>query len=413
MRQSAYIDAPTGIAGDMAVGALLDLGFPVEEVAARVHAMGVPGLEVRAEKVTRAGLAGTKYHVHAPHGHEHRGLADIRRMLEKAGLAPAAKAIALDAFERLAVAEARLHDTTPEKVHFHEVGAADAIADVVGFATAWAGLGLGVGAARVSPLPFTRGRIDVAHGALPVPAPATLALLEGFAWQPSPLEGELVTPTGAALLAAVARPGDPGPFRLRKTGHGAGTREIPGTPNLLRVLLVEEAGDATLAREAEESGTRESAVLLETNLDDLTPELAAAVADGLRADGALDVWTSPVQMKKGRPGFVLSVLAAEADLDRLAARLFRESTTLGLRVSRIERRVLARASIEVETPFGRVRAKVGRAGGRVVNVAPEFEDVRAAAARHGVPVKRVLAAAARAAEQAAGADEPGRGEGTR
>lgn len=389
----AIFDCPTGIAGDMSVGALIDLGFPIEEIAARVRALGVKGLEVSAEKVQRAGVAGTKYVVDAPHEHAHRGLREITPMIDRAGLSPAAAAIAHDVFRRLAVAEASIHDTTPEEVHFHEVGAADALADVVGFAIAYSGLGLRAGEARVFPLPWSRGSVEAEHGRLPVPAPATRALLTDFAWRATEIEGELVTPTGAAILAAVAKPVERAfAFTATKNGYGAGTRDLPGIPNHTWVMLAASAPAGVAARE-------ETAVVVEANLDDLSPQLSAVLADRLREGGALDVWTTPVQMKKGRPGIVVSALAAADSIDAISAIFFRESTTLGVRVNRLERRVLDRELVSVETAFGAIRVKVGRQGGAILNLAPEFEDVRAAAERAGAPVKVVYAAAARAAEE--------------
>lgn len=388
MTRIAWLDASaTGIAGDMAVGALLDLGFPIEEIASGVERLGIGGLAVRAEKVTRGGLAATKYVVDAPGEQGHRGIAEIAGLLEGAKLAPGALAIARDAFDRLARAEAKRHAIAIEKVHFHEVGAADALADVVGFAIAWAALGFEE--AFASPLPLTRGTVSAAHGSLPVPAPATLALLEGYAWEPSPLEGELVTPTGAALLAAVTRPAAAlPPFTLRRTGYGAGTKELPGRPNLFRLVEGERAPAAGTDR----------AALLEANLDDMNPQLFGPLADKLREAGALDVWQTPVQMKKGRPGTVLSVLGDESAIDVLAAIVFRESSTIGIRIARVERRVLPREIVRVDTRFGALRVKVAQLAGRVVNAQPEFEDVAAAASKAGVPVKDVLAAATAAAE---------------
>lgn len=385
----AWFDAPTGIAGDMAVAALIDAGFPIEEIAARVEAIGVPGLRVHAEKTLRGGLSGTRYVVEAPHEHEHRGLREILPMLERAGLAPPALVIARLAFERLAAVEARLHGTTPDEVHFHEVGAADAIADVVGFAVAFTGLGLSAGEACVSPLPLSHGRAEMAHGSLPVPAPATLALLEGFEFEPSSIRGELVTPTGAALLATVARPANRVPrASLGRSGYGAGTREIDGVPNLLRVVLFERA----------EKDAPDRAVLLEANVDDMTPELAAAVAEKLLTAGALDSWITPVQMKKGRPGILLSALVAPSKAEALSALLLAESTTIGVRSSPVERRVLPREIVQVPTEFGTLRVKIAFLHGRPANIAPEFEDARAAAEKHGAAIKTVLAAATRAAE---------------
>jgi uncharacterized protein (TIGR00299 family) protein len=366
----------------MAVGALLDLGFPIEEIAARVKALGIKGLEVSAEKVTRAGIAGTKYVVRAPEEHEHRGLAEVGAILAKASLPITADALARDVFARLARAESKIHSVPIDQVHFHEVGAADAIADVVGFALAWTGLG--ISSAFVSPLPWTKGRAEAAHGSIPIPAPATVALLEGFAFETSPVEGELITPTGAAIVAAVAKPGSPPPFTLKRAGFGAGTKDFAGRANLTRVVLAEPA-----------AAVLDTAAILEANLDDMTPELVGALVERLRAAGALDVWTTAAQMKKHRPGVVLSVLAAESEIEALSSLVFRESTTIGLRITRVERRVLDREIKTVDTEFGPIRVKIARLAGDVVNAAPEFEDVRAAAEKAGVPVKTVMAAANR------------------
>ena len=391
--KTLWLDAPTGIAGDMATAALLDLGFPIEEIAKRVGALGVKGLAVSARKTTRGGIAGMKYVVEAPDEHEHRGLREIVPMLKRCGMPPAAEAIALDAFDRLARVEARLHATTPEEVHFHEVGAADALADVVGFATAYAGLGFIAGEACVTPLPMSRGRVDAAHGAIPIPAPATLGLLEGFAVEPTEIPGELVTPTGAALLAAVAKPGNRATAAtLGRTGYGAGTREIPGVPNLLRAVSVERA--------AAKDGDR--AVVVEANIDDMNPQLFGPLCERLLGAGAHDVWMTPVQMKKGRPGVILSALCAPAAADAIAGRIFRESTTIGLRVHDVGRRVLPREIVSVATEFGDVRVKLAWSAGELVNAAPEFDEARAIAEKAGVPVKRVLAAAAEAARKLGG-----------
>ncbi len=389
MSKTCWFDAPTGIAGDMAVAALVDLGFPVEEIAARVGALGIEGLRVSAQKTTRGGIAGTKYVVEAREEHEHRGLAEILPRVRSCGLSPAAEAIAVTAFERLAAVEARIHATTPDRVHFHEVGAADALADIVGFACAYAGLGFVAGEACAGPLPMSRGRVDAAHGAIPIPAPATLGLLEGFLVEATEIPGELVTPTGAALLSTVARPANrAAPSTLGRAGYGAGTREIPGVPNLLRVVSVERVS----ARDGER------AVLLEANVDDMNPQLFGPLCERLLAEGALDVWMTPVQMKKGRPGIVLSALCAPAATDTLSALIFRESTTIGVRVHPVDRRVLAREIVTVDTEFGAIRVKLARSAGEIVNAAPEFDDVRLAAERSKSPIKTVLAAAARVAD---------------
>ena len=321
----------------------------------------------------------------------HRGLSDCLGLVGRAGLAPRAEKLAGEVFRRLARVEATLHGTFVEEVHFHEVGAADALADVVGFAAAYIGLGLSPGEAVASSLPFARGSVGTAHGALPLPAPATLALLEGFALEETLLEGELITPTGAALLASVARAGRSlGRVWLGRVGQGAGTREIPGRPNLLRVILCSPV----------ESVDEDEVVLVETNLDDMSPQLQGTVFEAVFRAGALEVWSTPVQMKKGRPGLVVSALARPEDLPGIEEAFFEESTTIGLRIRRVRRRILPRERLVVETPYGAVGIKVARLGDRVVNASPEFEEAREAAERHRVPVKRVLAAATAAIERA-------------
>jgi uncharacterized protein (TIGR00299 family) protein len=379
-----YIDCVAGAAGDMLLAALLDAGASHDRVSAALEALPVSEVELQLSETERGGVRAAHVDVIAPAVEEHRTWNDVRQVIDAADLPERVRERAHDAFRRLAEAEARVHGTTPDEVRFHEVGALDAIADICGVALAIEDLG--VDRVAVSPLPVPRGFIDGAHGRLPLPAPATLEILKE---RSAPLYGmdvdaELVTPTGAALLATLA--GEFGPLpemRLESIGYGAGTREIDSLPNLVRVLLGEQiAGSA-----------RAPVSLIETNLDDLSPELVPDAIDACFAAGALDVWVTPVQMKKGRPGIVLSALARPAQERPVAEALLKETSTLGLRISELHRWELDRDERIVEVAGEHVRVKIGRLDGQVINIAPEHDDCAAVAARKGVSVKSVWAAA--------------------
>ncbi len=396
----AYFDCFSGVAGDMILGALADAGVPLTVLKEAVAALGLPGLEVEARKVMRGGFAATKVDVltgEVPggpdpgllhpdpcrhHGHGHRSLPDILETLRQSRLPDPTRERATAIFARLAAAEAAVHGTTPEAVRFHEVGARDAIADVVG---AVAGLAaLGADRVEASPLNLGGGRTATAHGALPVPAPGTLELLKGIPCYGSQVEAELTTPTGAAILATVAAAFGPPPLlTVRAVGYGAGTRELSGQPNCLRLIL----------GESPDPGTTDEVAVLEANIDDMSPQLFEPLMEDLFAAGALDVYLTPAIMKKSRPATVLTVLAEAGAEGRLAPLILQGSTTFGLRVSRRGRLKLTREIRIVETPHGAVAVKVGRLGERTVQVSPEFEDCRRIAAAAGVPVRTVLEAA--------------------
>lgn len=375
-----YLDCFSGIAGDMAVGALLDLGAPLADVQAGVAALGVEGLETGAERVSRSHVAGTQYLVHVPHEHAHRSFADIKSMIESAGLRPRAREVALEVFWKLAQAEGAIHDKPAEDVTFHEVGAADSIADIVGFAVALDLLDVDADAVRASSIPWSEGTVQAAHGALPVPAPATAALLQGFTLVATDVPGELVTPTGAAILAATAGSSTGiGELRLQKVGYGAGSRDLPGRPNLLRAVLGTEPAAAGKPLTASE------VVVLETNLDDMDPRMVPPLFDALFAGGALDVWVTPIQMKKGRPALQLSVLTRESVASELLPIVLRHSTTLGVRYRRMERVELDRELVSFDCSLGTVQIKVAGGRGR-----PELDDCRRLADEHGLSVVEVM-----------------------
>jgi uncharacterized protein (TIGR00299 family) protein len=380
-----YIDCVGGVAGDMLLGALLDAGADSARVESGLAGLGVAGLEVRAERVMRHALACTHATVQGAPQQPSRDWRSIRTQLDGAGLPARATARAQETFRRLAEAEARIHEIDPGRVHFHEVGAVDAIGEVCGVALALEQLD--VDRIVCSPLPLGHGLVAAAHGVLPLPAPATLALLEGAPVYGTGIEGELVTPTGAALVAALADGFGPLPaLTLGAVGYGAGTRDGAERPNVVRAVL----GTAVRAAARPVS-------LIEANLDDLLPELAPDATAACFAAGALDVWTAPAQMKHGRPGFVLSALTRAEHEHAVATAILRETSTLGVRIARLDRIELERESRTVEVSGEPVRVKVGRLDGQVVNLAPEHADCERAARITGAPVKTVWARALAAA----------------
>jgi pyridinium-3,5-bisthiocarboxylic acid mononucleotide nickel chelatase len=393
----AYLDCFSGISGDMLLGALLDAGLELDALRTGLAALDLPGYTLGLERVSHHGLSGVRALVRADAEtvQPRRRLSDIEALIGGSALATTNRECAVAVFTRLAEAEARIHGTTPAEVHFHEVGAVDAIVDVVG-----AVLGfelLGVDEVYCSDLPLTSGRVESSHGALPVPAPATLELLRdtGAVWRSVPAEGELVTPTGAAILATLARFERPA-MTVHAIGYGFGQRTLPWA-NCLRLVL----GDPVPATSASgnDDFERDEVAVLESNVDNMTGEALGWLMERLLAQGALDVSYAPLQMKKQRPGTLLLVVARPADADRLAGLILRESGTLGVRVRRSERVKSGRREREIETPLGRARVKLKLIGGRVVAVSPEYDDCRVLAERNGLPIEVVMdrvAAVARA-----------------
>lgn len=375
----AYFDCFAGASGDMILGALVDAGAPLEQIQASLDALKLPDIRLTAEKVVRTQFAATKVEVHAPHdparaGHRH--LHDIQKILHEAALPDVLRANALKTFQRLAEAEARVHNTTPEKIHFHEVGALDAIADVVG---AMAGFhALGLEAIYCSTFALGGGTVKSDHGIIPVPGPATLELLKGFPSRPGPVDAELTTPTGAAILTTVCRNEKAPVFVPRAIGCGAGTKQFEHLPNLLRLTVGETAWSAD----------EDSAMLVETNIDNLNPETYPYVIEKLLEAGAMDAFMVPIIMKKGRPGIMLSILAPPEKADAVLTVLYRETPTIGARLSRVARRKLPRRLETVSSSFGPVLVKIidGPSGERRV---PEFEECRRIAESQRVPLREV------------------------
>jgi uncharacterized protein (TIGR00299 family) protein len=387
-----YIDCVGGAAGDMLLAALLDAGADAGAVRDALAAMGVEGLDLELTRVERQGIGATHVDVVTPHEHADRTWRDVREIVEAAGLADRPREDALDAFGRLARAEGLIHGVPPDEVHFHEVGSLDAIGDIIGACVAAASLG--ADEIVCSPLPASRGFVRAAHGRLPLPAPATLEILREAGAPLVPLEAaaELVTPTGAALVAALATRFGPFPAMVpRQIGYGAGTRDPEELPNLVRVVLGETS--SALFQQAR------PIYLIEANIDDLSPELVPDAAAAATSAGAVDVWTVPAQMKKGRPGIVMSALARPLERDAVAESMLRHTSTLGVRIAKFDRYELERDFITVAVSGGDVRVKRGWLDGELVNLAPEHDDCLAAAERIGRPVQAVWASALAAASE--------------
>jgi hypothetical protein len=427
----AYLDCFSGISGDMFLGALVSAGVPAELLLETVRALDI-GASLDIRVVDRNGISATKVdvlvdgrkelpledslkqqedqhghgheHVHPPehhHEHEHhehayehahshhphRGLKQIREIIRQAAIPDAAKQTATAIFQALGEVEARIHHRDLETIEFHEVGSVDAIVDIVCAA-------VGADALRVerwvsSPLNVGGGVVKCAHGTLPVPAPATLELLKNAPIYSSGVQKELVTPTGAAIVRTLATAfGNFPSMKVETVGYGAGGRNLPGMPNVARLTVGESIDERRAAQ-------RERVTVLEANLDDMSPQVFGYVIDRLLEAGALDVFATPVQMKKSRPGLVLTVLARNQDVERLSKLIFAETTTLGMRLRQEQRLTLARQHVTVTTPWGEVRVKIGSLDGEVCNAAPEYEDCRRLAAEHNVPLKRVMQEALR------------------
>ncbi len=387
IRRIAYLDCGSGISGDMFLGACLDAGASADGLHAKLSTLRLGEYEFKTERVRRGGLAGVRVEITAPEKQPHRHLGPIEEMIESSGVSASVKERARRTFRRLGEAEARLHAQPIEKVHFHEVGAVDAIIDIVGACVALELLG--IEELIVSPLNLGGGSVQAAHGTLPVPAPATAELLRGIPVYSSGVEAELVTPTGAALVATLAaRFGSLPPMKAERIGYGAGARELPGVPNLARLMVGDKTAPPGLAVAADDT-----VAVIQANVDDMNPQLLGYFMEQAFAAGALDVACSPAQMKKNRPGQEITVLSPPQQVERLAELLLEQTTTLGVRIQEARRMTLERETASVETVYGMVRLKVARRNGRVMNVAPEYEDCQRLAREKNVPLKEVMMAA--------------------
>jgi uncharacterized protein (TIGR00299 family) protein len=425
----AYLDCFSGISGDMFLAALIDAGVSPRFFEETVAALNI-GAKLEISKVNRSGITGTKVdvivngekdsprevkasaphdqthahdhhhdlhhhgsHHHEPHTHDHphgRGLKEIREIIRQSKISVPAKTTAIAIFEKLGAAESKIHNVPLDQIHFHEVGAADALVDII--CAAVGAEALAVDEIICSPLNVGGGAVNCAHGTFPVPAPATVELLKGAPVYSSGLQAELVTPTGAAIVATLATRFSSFPeMKIENTGYGAGTRDFPAHANVLRITIGDVCGAGALARVGSGNcSSQDTIAVLEANLDDLNPQVFGYVMDRLLESGALDVFATPVQMKKNRPGSLLTILAKPEDAAKLTEIVFTETTTLGIRRREEKRQILARKWNTVSTRFGDVRMKIASLNGTVTNYAPEYEDCRRIAAEQRIPLKTVM-----------------------
>jgi pyridinium-3,5-bisthiocarboxylic acid mononucleotide nickel chelatase len=377
--KTLYFDCFAGASGDMILGAMAGAGVDPNHLREQLALLRVDGFSIDFQTVNRSGLSATYARVETAHEHKHRHLSDIQQIIEASDLSEYVKTLSVQIFTRLAEAEARVHNEPIDHVHFHEVGALDAIVDVVGAAICFDYLD--IERFVCSPLHVGSGMVQMAHGRFPIPPPAVAELLKGVPFYATDIKGELLTPTGAAIITSVCEQYGPIPqMKTTSMGYGAGTREYEDFPNVLRVLFGETESDPA---------SDERLWMLETNLDDASPQIVGHVMDRVLELGALDCFFTPVQMKKNRPGVLLSVLCAPEQKEAAMRLLFMETTTLGVRSYEVSRRALERDVVQVETQYGMIDVKVARLDGRRVNEMPEFEQCRAAAAKAGVPVKVV------------------------
>jgi uncharacterized protein (TIGR00299 family) protein len=391
-----YFDCFAGAAGDMILGALLDAGLPFDELKRALGSLAVEGWDVSVDRVVKTGITAAKFRVHervpaGGGGHHHHHLKHIFAAIDRSALSAAAKARAVKMFRRLGEVEAAIHNTKFEKVHLHEVGAMDSIIDIVGaaFALEW----FGADRIVVSPLNVGGGMVKSAHGVFPVPAPATVALAGNAPIYSSGVQAELLTPTGALILTEYAASFGPVPaMRVHKVGYGAGDRELPETPNVVRVLV----GEADALAIPDRSATAHAVVVLECEIDDMNPQIFGVLMDQLYAAGALEVFYAAVQMKKNRPGTLMTIVARPEHREAMTEIVFRESTTIGVRYQELARECLEREMVTVATAIGPVRFKVARRNGRILNAQPEFEDLAKLSAERGIPIKDAQALAHKA-----------------
>ncbi len=397
-----YFDPFNGVAGNMILGALVDLGLPIDHLRRELDKLELGGFQLMAKRVKRLGIQGTWVQVRAGEGtevvvqdrHDHshpRGFQHIRQLIEQSSLDAWVKEKSVGIFERLGQAEAKVHQVSLEKIHFHEVGALDAIIDIVGACVGFRFFD--IDCFFTAPLNLGGGTVSFSHGSWPVPAPATAELIKGFPSFLGRIEGELTTPTGAAVVTTLSKEGLPPLCRYEKWGFGAGDKEISGIPNVLRLALCASLEMGDMAEEVRTSTQQAPAqgedivVLLEASIDDMDAETLGHFLELALRKGALDIYYTPLHMKKSRPGLLLSLLCRDQDRERMAELVFQETTTLGIRWSPWRRWVLERDVKEVETEYGLIRVKIGRFRGRIINVAPEYEDLRLVAERVNLPLK--------------------------
>ncbi|MFC2149534.1 nickel pincer cofactor biosynthesis protein LarC [Candidatus Auribacterota bacterium] len=383
--KTAYMDCIGGASGDMIVGALLDAGMPLAYLKRELSKLAVPGYSLRVSREKRGGISGVRFDVRLKEKirKPKRSYSDIKRLLLKSGLKESVKKDSIEIFRIIAHAEAGVHDQPPEQVHFHEVGAVDSIVDIVGASIGFDYFGFEMTCA--SAMPLGSGLVACEHGVFPAPAPATVRILEGVPVRRTNVEGEMVTPTGAAILKYyVSKYGRSNEFIVKKSGYGLGKNDLKSVPNITRLLLGESVEDRSESNDIK---------LIETNIDDMNPQIYGYLVQKLFAAGALDVWLTPITMKKMRPATMLSVMAGPDDLQSITSQIFAETTTLGVRITNSARVVLERKKETVKTKYGTINVKIGSRAGSVANVSPEYEECRKLAEKKKVPLKQVMKSA--------------------
>ncbi|MBU2534548.1 MAG: nickel pincer cofactor biosynthesis protein LarC [Chloroflexi bacterium] len=385
----AYFDCFSGVSGDMILGALIDAGLDIRELESELGKLKISGYKIKAEKTVRKGISGTKFSVDIIEQNARRRLKDIVEIVDQSELDDDIKGLSKKTFKELAMVEAKIHGKSIEEIHFHEVGGLDSIIDVIG---SFIGIKkLGIEATYLSKIHVGTGFVECRHGVLPVPAPATLAMLKGIPIYSRGIEAELATPTGVCVLKTLAKSfGIMPEMKVEKVGYGAGSRELE-IPNLLRVYV----GEAS-----EGEYEKDEVILIETNVDNMNPELLAYASETLLKQGALDVFMTPIFMKKNRPGTMLSVLTTRDKLDEILSTVFTEITTLGVRIHRLEREKLSREIISMKTRLGEIKVKIGKIGNQIKNIAPEYESCKEIAIKQGIPLKDVYDEAKEATRKA-------------
>jgi len=378
--KTAYVDCFSGISGDMTLGALMDAGVSIDTLCAGLAKLNLPGYELKAEKVNRSGISATKAHVIIDRKNQKsRHLSDILDIIEGSSLSPTVKEKSGRIFKRMAAAEAKVHGTIPDKIHFHEVGAVDAIVDIVGSVI---GLDhLGITQIITSSINVGSGTVRTSHGIFPIPAPATAELLKGIPFYQSSTQFELATPTGAAIISTLSNSFGPLPaMNVASIAHGAGDKDFPDRPNILRLMIGEPVANYE----------EDTSIVIETNIDDMSPQIYDYLIERLMEQGAQDVYLSPIIMKKGRPAILLSVLTDRSKTDALLDIVFHETTSIGARIQEVGRRKLSREIREVDTVYGKVGVKVSKRGNEILTVTPEYDDCRRIAEERKVPLKKVM-----------------------
>ncbi len=383
-----YLDMPAGISGDMLLASLIDLGIKPAMLKRELKKLPIEGYSIKTSKERRHAIEGVRFKVLCKEEKTHRTFKVIKRLIDRSTLSKQVKSLSIEIFKELAEAEGKVHGISPEKVHFHEVGAVDSIIDIVGTAIAFSSLN--IDRLYASAVPTGSGLVETEHGVMPVPAPATIELLKGIPLTPSPVESELTTPTGAVILKVLSNGFGPiPPIKVEAVGYGVGGRDHSQVPNMIRAIL----GEETVPSENADT------LVIETNTDEMSPQVASYLMERLFSAGALDVFFTPIGMKKSRPGTLVTTVAPSQSAEELIDIILSESTSIGVRYYPVERVCLERKIEKVKTPHGTIRIKVSTKEGRVMNVQPEYEDCRSAAARTKVPLKRVINAALRAWEK--------------